>query len=348
MQAAVKAIAYYLPEATLTNETLVEQYPEWSVEKIEKKTGIHQRHIAAADECASDLAVRAARNLFEEQPRALREIDYLLLCTQSPDYFLPTTACLLQQRLDLPNAIGALDINLGCSGFVYGLGLAKGLIESGQARHVLLITSETYTKFLHPTDKSVRTIFGDGAAATLIGSDPGTDPDPAPWIGPFVFGTDGRGGPNLIVPAGAMRRGTVIGHRADTERCGGDPSPEKYLYMNGGEIFKFTMQTVPVSVEKVLQKAGKHLDEIDLFVFHQANRYMLENLRKKIGIPEEKFVIDLHNCANTVSATIPIALKRAQEKGRLKPGMLLMVVGFGVGYSWSAALLRWCPRGDGR
>ncbi|MDA8139138.1 MAG: ketoacyl-ACP synthase III [Desulfobacteraceae bacterium] len=338
MRAVVKAIAYHLPEAILSNGTLAEQYPEWSVEKIEKKTGILHRHIAADDECASDLAVQAARKLFAERPGAVEAIDYLLLCTQSPDYLLPTTACLLQARLGLRNTIGALDINLGCSGFVYGLGLAKGLIESGQAERVLMITAETYTKFIHPADKSVRTIFGDGAAATLIEGEPVSAPDPVHGIGPFVFGTDGRGGPNLIVPAGGMRRKTATGHSSAVE-----DALEKYLYMNGGEIFKFSMQTVPGSVEKVLLKAGKRLDEIDLFVFHQANRYMLENLRKKIGIPEEKFVIDLHNCANTVSATIPIALKRAQVDGRLRPGMRVMVVGFGVGYSWAAALLRWAP-----
>jgi 3-oxoacyl-[acyl-carrier-protein] synthase-3 len=337
MQAVVKAIAYHLPEAVLSNGALAEQYPEWSVDKIEKKTGIQQRHIAADEECASDLAVLAARKLFAACPGAAEAIDYLLLCTQSPDYFLPTTACLIQERLGLRNTIGALDINLGCSGFVYGLGLAKGLIESGQAARVLLITAETYSKYIHPADKSVRTIFGDGAAATLIEGEPAS----VPGIGPFVFGTDGRGGPNLMVPAGGMRRtGANADSPAVEERSG------KNLYMNGGEVFRFTMQTVPGSVEKLLLKAGRCLEEIDLFVFHQANRYMLDNLRKKIGIPEEKFVIDLYSCANTVSATIPIALQRAQEDGRLKPGMRVMVVGFGVGYSWAAALLRWAPGND--
>ena len=341
MNAVVKDIAYHLPETTLSNETLADQFPEWSVEKIEKKTGIHQRHISAADDCASDLAVRAARNLFQSHPSAIDKIDYLLLCTQSPDYFLPTTACLLQQRLNLPNTIGALDINLGCSGFVYGLGLAKGLIESEQAEHVLFIAAETYSKFIHPEDKSVRTIFGDGAAAVLIEKGHRPYNGQEPWIGPFVFGTDGRGGPNLIVPSGAIRNSNCVRDDISFSSSGEIINSGRYLHMNGAEIFKFTMNTVPSSVEKLLRKAGKGLDDVDLFVFHQANRYMLEHLRKKIRIPKEKFVIDLYHCANTVSASIPIALKRAQVNGSLQPGMLVMVVGFGVGYSWASALLRW-------
>lgn len=341
MSAVLKAIAYHLPETILNNETLSEQFPEWSVDKIEKKTGIYQRHIAAADEFSSDLAVHAVRKLFKEHDSVFENIDYLLLCTQSPDYFLPTTACLLQQRLGLPDTIGALDFNLGCSGFVYGLGLAKGLIESGQAKHILLITAETYSKFIHPKDKSVRTIFGDGAAATLIEEEPEHPNDMGPWIGPFVFGTDGSGGPNLIVPSGAMCRANCVQDN-DCPLVAGDINKSgRYLYMNGAEVFKFTMKSVPLCVENLLHKGGKRMDDVDLFVFHQANRYMLEQLRKRIRIPIEKFVIDLSDCANTVSASIPIALKRAQSVGRLRPGMLVMVVGFGVGYSWSAALLRW-------
>ena len=336
MNAVVAAIAFHLPEATLNNDALAEQFPEWSVEKIERKTGICHRHIAAPDECASDLAEHAARNLFQAHPDMAERIDYLLLCTQSPDFFLPTTACLLQQRLGLPNTVGALDINLGCSGFVYGLGLAKGLIESGQAEGVLLITAETYSKFIHPEDKSVRTIFGDGAAATFIQARDDDGNSRLPGIGPFVFGTDGRGGPHLIVKQGGLRRSNK-GMTASGNREYG----AGHLYMNGAEVFRFTLQAVPASVISVLNKAGKGMDEIDLFVFHQANRYMLEHLRKKIGIPEEKFVVDLQHCANTVSASIPIALKRAEAAGRLTPGMRVMVAGFGVGYSWSAALLNW-------
>src|ERR1035438_5516142 len=201
MRAAISDIEYYLPEYVLTTEVLSQEFPEWSVAKIDEKTGIRQRHIAAPTECASDLAVRAAEKLFQSGACDPGDIDYLLLCTQSPDYFLPTTACLVQDRLGIPTSAGALDFNLGCSGYIYGLGLAQGLIASRQASMVLLITAETYSKFIHVGDRSVRTIFGDAGAATLLVAREAE----ASLIGPFVYGTDGSGGPNLIVPTGGMR-----------------------------------------------------------------------------------------------------------------------------------------------
>lgn len=341
IRAVIKAIEYYLPEIKLTNVDLSAEFPEWSVEKIEAKTGIAERHIARPDECASDLGVAAANQLFAKGICKPTDVDYLLFCTQSPDYFLPTTACIVQGRLGIPTTSGAVDFNLGCSGYVYGLGLAKGLIETGQAGNVLLITAETYTKFVHPRDRSVRTIFGDGAAATLIGGLPNKEGDEGEWIGPLVFGTDGGGAENLIVRAGGMRNrrfGDSGEVQMDAE--GNIRAPEN-LYMNGSEIFAFTIRVVPHCVGVLLQRAKKTLDDIDLFVFHQANQYMLEHLRRKIRIPSEKFFLALRDCGNTVSSTIPIALKRASLEGRLRFGDRAMLVGFGVGYSWGAALVRW-------
>lgn len=337
MRAAIRAIASALPERELTNAGLALEYPGWSVEKIEQKTGIATRHIAAADECSSDLGVRAAEALFATGACSPAQVDYLLFCTQSPDYFLPPTACLVQARLGIPTSAGALEINQGCSGYVYGLGLAQGLIETGQARRVLLITSETYSKFIHPGDRSVRTIFGDGAAATLV---EGVPEAPEPWLGPFVYGTDGRGGPNLIVPTGGMRsRRTGVG--PEIVDAQGNSRTEDNLYMNGPEIFTFTLDVVPGCVAELLTRAGKSLDDIDLFVFHQANLYMLEYLRKKLKIPAEKFVIALRGSGNTVSSTIPIALGQAVETGALRPGQTAMLLGFGVGYSWAGTIIRW-------
>lgn len=322
MRAVIKAIEYHLPETILDNERLAAEFPEWSVGKIAEKTGIQARRIAAEGECASDLGVAAAGKLFASGACAPGDIDYLLFCTQSPDYFLPSTACLMQERLGIPSTAGALDFNLGCSGFVYGLGMAKGLVETGQARKVLLITAETYSKFLDRGDKSVRTLFGDAAAATLVeAADVAEDA-----IGPFVYGTDGAGGDKLIVRQGGMR--------SPGPAAGG-------LTMNGPDIFNFTLKAVPESVRRLLENAGKSQDEIDLFVFHQANRYMLEYLRKKLRLPDEKFVIWMENCGNTVSSTIPIALKEAARQGTLRPGALTMLVGFGVGLSWGACLVRW-------
>jgi 3-oxoacyl-[acyl-carrier-protein] synthase III len=325
MEAVVRAIAYHLPEHVLSNEQLAREFPDFSSAKIEAKTGICERRLAAPDECASDLAAVAAERLFATG-LSPRDVDFLLFCTQSPDYPLPSTACLLQQRLGIPTTAGALDFNLGCSGYVYGLSLAKGLIESGQVCNVLLLTGETYSKYLAPRDRGVRTIFGDGGAATWITAAPVADLA-MPAIGPVIFGTDGAGECNLIVRKGGAR------HCGTSER-------DAHLYMNGGEIFTFTLRTVPSAVAQLLERAGLTLGEVDRFVFHQANQYMLEHLRQKLGIAAEKFIIEMRDCGNTVSSTIPIALKRALDAGTIRPGHRVMLVGFGVGYSWGALLLR--------
>lgn len=337
MHAFIKAIEYYLPSEMLTNDMLASEFPDWTVEKILKKTGIVMRHIVAEDECASDLGVCAAQQLFASGVCAPEDIDYLLFCTQSPDYLSPSSACLMQHRLGISKAAGALDFNLGCSGYIYGLGLAKGLIETGQAKSVLLITAETYSKHIHPGDKSVRTIFGDAAAATLLQ----VKKSDAPCIGPFVYGTDGSGCNNLIVPTGGMRnKKTELSAQVFMDDSGNLRSQDN-LYMNGAEIFNFTLDTIPKSVNDILDKSGKCIGDIDLFVFHQANKFMLDHLRKKLKVPEEKFYMSFENYGNTVSSTIPIALKDAFSEGKLKPGDVVMLVGFGVGYSWGATIVRW-------
>ncbi len=338
MKSRIAAIEYYLPENVLSSADLSAQFPEWPVEKIRQKTGIDNRHISAPGECASDLAAAAAQKLFASGAVLPGEIDFLLLCTQSPDYFLPTTACLLQHRLGLPVGIGALDFNLGCSGFVYGLSLANGLIATGAAKNVLLITAETYSKFLHPADKSVRTLFGDAAAACLVTAIPEDDPS---GIGPFVFGTDGSGGEYLIVPTGGMREPRTEASAEVQSDSSGNLRSRDSLYMNGGEVFAFTIARVPDAVRSLLAKTGLQQTDIDLFVFHQANQYMMETLRKNLKIEKERFFVYLENCGNTVSSTIPVALKAAMEQGRLQPGMRIMLVGFGVGLSWAATILHW-------
>jgi len=334
--AAITAVEYYLPEHTVSNGDLIREFPDWSVEKIAEKTGIDSRHVASGGECSSDLAAAAAERLFQAGVDRIA-IDYILFCTQSPDYFLPTSACLLQTRLGIPRSAGALDFNLGCSGYVYGLGLAKGLVETGQASKVLLLTGETYTKMLAPEDRSVRTIFGDGGSATIVEAIE-NPPGAPPMIGPFVYGTDGSGARNLIVERGAFR--VPLGPAGADPATTGTPA-KPTLFMDGGEIFTFTLSTIPRVVEELFMRAGITADGVDLFVFHQANRHMLEFLRKKARIPEDKFFVFLAGCGNTVSATIPIAIREAHRAGRVKPGSVIALVGFGVGYSWAAALCRW-------
>jgi len=333
MKAYLKSIAYYLPQQVLDNKDLNEAFPEWSVDKISSKTGIFQRHISAKNEFTSDMAFNAAEQLFEENNIDRECIDFLLLCTQSPDYFLPTTACLLQDRLKLRTNIGALDFNLGCSGYVYGLGLAKGLIASGLAKNVLLITSEAYSKFIHEKDKSNRTIFGDAAAASLISAENGVAE-----ILDFELGTDGSGAENLIVKHGAVKYPSSDGNADDIEDEFGNVTNPGKLYMNGTEIFNFTSDSVPKLVDAVLSKNNMSDKDVALYVFHQANKYMLNHLRKKLKIDESKFYYFLENCGNTVSSTIPIALYEAQKEGKANGHVLL--AGFGVGYSWAGCILK--------
>lgn len=330
-RAAIRAIRSHVPARHLTNAELAREFPEWDVTKIFEKTGIATRGIAEHNECASDLACIAAEKLFSNAIVDRQDIDFLLFCTQSPDYFLPATACLLQDRLKLSRSVGAVDINQGCSGFVYGLSLAKGLIESETARNVLLATADTYSKFLARHDRGVRTIFGDGAAVTWISAiDVLADETP---IGPFVLGTDGRGAENLIVRAGALR---AIEQTADDSAHVYRPT----LFMNGPEIFTFTLSEVPRAIHRLLEKASLRLEMIDYFVFHQANRFMLEQLKRKLGIPSEKFALHLEDTGNTVSSTIPMALEAAATRGSLPSDATIMLVGFGVGYSWGACIIR--------
>jgi len=327
--AYINAISYYLPERVYSNQDLVKEFPEWSVEKVASKIGISERHIVDEKECSSDMAFKAATKLFAEHSINPNDIDFILLCTQSPDYFLPTTACILQTRLGVPTTAGALDFNLGCSGYVYGLSLAKGLICSGAAQNILLLTAETYSKYMHPKDKGNRTIFGDGASATLISTHGFAS------IQNFSFGTDGRGAENLIVKTGANRNPDRLDDLVFDES--GNPKSSDYLYMDGAEIFNFTLENVPILVQNTLQKNNLTQNEISLFVFHQANKYMMNFLRKKIKIEEDKFYYCLEMFGNTVSSTIPIALYEAKKEDKLTGNVLL--AGFGVGYSWGGIIL---------
>ena len=329
----IQTIEYALPNQVLDNRTLSQLYTGWSEEKIFNKTGVSKRHVAVT-ETSVDLAEKACNQLFA-QGVDKEQVDFLLLCTQSPDYRLPSSACILQDRLGLPKSCGATDIDLGCSGYVYGLAFAKGLLATGMAKKVLLVTSDTYTKYIHPMDRSVRTIFGDGAAATLLTNEGSGE------IGEFVFGTDGSGAGQLIIPTGGSKEPMTPESGVAVEDKFGNVRSRDNLYMNGQSIFRFTLRVVPKAVQEALEKNKMQKEDIDLYVFHQANAFMLEALRKEMSLPEEKFYINMEDVGNTVSSTIPIALKRAEDEGRLTRGMNVMMAGFGVGLSWAATIVRW-------
>ncbi|OWV14314.1 3-oxoacyl-ACP synthase III family protein [Fibrobacter sp. UWB5] len=330
--AFIKAISYYLPEHVLTNEELVKEFPEWSVEKVAAKVGVNSRHLSSNSETAGDLAEKAARKLFEEYSIDPKSIDFVLLCTQSSDYALPSTACILQHKLGIPKTAGAFDYNLGCSGCIYGIAIAKGLVAANIAKNILLLTAETYTKYLHPQDKSNRSIFGDGAAACLISTEGFAE------IGEFDLGTDGGGAESLILKTGAAREPKPNGKESVDEE--GHVRRDDYLYMNGSDVFNFTLDIVPPMMQNVLYRNKLDQDVVDYFVFHQANKFMLSTIRKVCGLPKDKFYINLENTGNTVSSTILIGLKNSLNDGTIKTGMKVMIAGFGVGLSWGGTILR--------
>lgn len=333
MSAFIKAISYYLPQEVLSNEDISRNFPEWSTEKIAQKVGITERHIAGKDETAGDMAFLAAEKLFSEHHIDRQDVDFVILCTQSPDYFLPSTSCVLQNKLRLRTNIGAFDFNLGCSGYIYGLAIAKGLIIAGIAKNVLLLTSETYTKYLHPLDKGNQTIFGDAATATLVSTNGWGE------IGEFVLGTDGAGAENLIVKSGATRHPHPYNDLYIDE--GGNPISSDHLYMNGGEIFTFTIEKVPALISETLLKNKLIHSEIALYVLHQANKYILDFLRKKMSISPEKYYLNMERVGNTVSSTIPIALVNSMAK-LSKNNNNILLAGFGVGLSWGATIIKCC------
>jgi 3-oxoacyl-[acyl-carrier-protein] synthase III len=317
----ISKISYYLPEQVISNEDFAGIFPEWDAEQIEQKVGIVQRHIAAADETAVDMAVKAAEKLFETYDRD--NIDFVLFCTQSPDYKLPASSCILQDRLGLRTDVGTLDFNQGCSGYVYGLSIAKGLIASGAARSVLFLTGETYSKYMHQDDKVNRTIFGDAATATVV------EVSDREQIGEFVFGSDGSGADKLMVRGGGAR---LPSNQQASEA-------DAWIYMDGPQVFNFTIKTVPPLFKAVIDKNLETLESLDQVIFHQANAFMLNFLRKSIGIPEEKFFMDIKDTGNTVSNTIPIALAESFKQGRYVNGAKVALVGFGVGLSWAGTII---------
>lgn len=335
--AGIRGIATHLPARLLTNAELSQLFPEWPPEKILAKLGISERHIAAPDETAADLAYHAACNLLASGCCGADEIDFLILCTQSPDYILPTSACILQSRLGLRQDIGALDINLGCSGFVYGVSLAAGLIASGAATNVLLLTADTYSKFMNDGDRSVRTLFGDGAAATLISA----SPRETSRIGPFVFGTDGRGASSLIVETGGARVARCADSAIEATDGAGNVRSRDNLKMSGAAVLSFTLREVPKTFEKLLKLSNLQKSDYDYFVVHQGNKFLLDALQNKLAVPDAQFPRFYEAIGNTVSSTIPFVLAELMKARKLEPSDKVMLLGFGVGLSWAGANIVW-------
>lgn len=335
--ARIRAIASHIPGGRLLNDELVVHFSGWTAEKMEKKLGIVSRPIIEEGRTATDMAVSAGENLLKTGVCKSEEIDFLILCTQSPDYFLPTSACLIQDRLGLPTSCGAFDFNLGCSGYVYGLAIAKSLIEGGMAKNILLLTSETYSRYINPDDRASRPLFGDAASATLVSLDEidSTDEKNSQMIGPFEFGTDGSGAHMLIVTAGGHRIPCSPETKIVKADLRGNFRSDEQLQMSGPGIFNFAVNVVPELVASLQKNCAERSLEIDTYIFHQANNYMLTRLQELCGLEKARYYINMKERGNTVSSSIPIAMMDAVTDGFLKKGESSLLIGFGVGLSWA-------------
>jgi len=325
MGLSIDKISIHLPEQVLTNEMLAKEFKTEAAD-IFKRTGIETRYLSAKNETASDLAFAAAKKLLAENTG--KKIDFLIFCSDCFDYIAPATSCILQDRLSLSQNTGCIDLPYGCSGFVYGLGIANGLLHSGMAETVLFLTCDTSTKTLHPENLEQRSLFSDAAVAMLISK----NDKPA---NSFVFGSDGGGALDLYIEGSAFRQPQDSNFKKEKAL------PYGQMVMNGANVFSFALRTVPKMIKDTLEKSGVTFDQIDLFVFHQANGFLLETLRRKLNIPPDKFYTNIKDHGNTVASSIPLALYTAEQEKALKKGMKVLVAGFGVGNSWGATIINY-------
>lgn len=311
----VAGIVSCLPGRRETLDHLAARFGEETARRIGKATGITARHLAGPDECTSDLAEHAARHLLDRLGWAADTVDLLILVTQTPDHLLPASGLLLHRRLGLATSAAVFDMGLGCSGYVYGLWTAAALLKAAGGRRALLLAGDTTSRVLDPNDRAVAPLFGDAAAATALETDPGAPPMA------FTLGSDGAGAPYLTVPGGGMRA----------------PDDPKHLFMDGTQVFAFTLREVPGSLKSVLDLAGWSMADVGRVVLHQANAQMIRHLGQKIGASPDQTVVALDNHGNTSSASIPLAITDALA-GPLASGPLrLLLSGFGVGWSWGSA-----------
>lgn len=321
--AQIIGVGSYLPERVITNadlETMVETSDEWIV----SRSGIRERRMVAEGEATSDLAVRAARIALDRAGVRNDEVDLLLVGTTSPDYLFPSTACITQAKLGLTCA--AVDLMAACTSFIYALSQGAAAIESGRANTVLVIGAEALTRHVDFTDRSTCVLFGDGAGAVVLraGDEQGVEAT--------LLGADGSGGEYLNVPAGGSAAPATV------ERL---EAHDQFLKMAGSEVFKFAVRAIPMATNKVLESSGHSLADLRWLVPHQANKRIIDTIEERLGIEDERVYSNLEWTGNTSAASIPLALDDLYTSGRLAPGDLVALVGFGAGLTWGAAVVRW-------
>ena len=325
---SITGIGCNAPQRVLTNDELakmVDTSDEWIIER----TGIKERRVAAADEALSDVSLPAARAALEQAGGDVASIDLVIVATVTPDMAFPSTSAIMADQLGMTNA-AAYDLSAGCTGFVYAIAQAHSMVSAGLANRALVVGGDLLSKIVDWGDRSTCVLFGDGAGAVVLErvSEGG-------FLG-FELGADGSGGPQLYLPAGGSREPTS----AETVAEG-----EHYVKMNGREVFKFAARVLVESAEKVLANSGVSVEDVDVYVPHQANVRIIDHARKKLGIPEERTVVNVDRYGNTSSGSIPLALADAEADGRLRPGELVLMTGMGAGLTWGSALIEWTANG---
>jgi 3-oxoacyl-[acyl-carrier-protein] synthase III len=328
----IEAISYAFPATRVNNAELDDAYPDRDSAGLEKLSGVPFRYVAGPGETALDLIVSACEKLAARGQLRPESIDAIIFCTQTPDFFMPSNACLLHGGLDLGPNVLAFDVNIGCSGYIYGVQLAASLVQSGAAKRVLLATADTITRYVHPRDRATRCLFGDAGAVSLLSSSEGAWP-----ILDVRCGAAGRHYQNIFIPAGGMRQPRSAETSREVVDSSGNVRTSEHLSMDGMGLICFFNSTVPRAVREILTRNGMRIEDVSLFVFHQASRVVLDCLGKALRIPAEKMVMDLAEGGNFSAASIPVALQRAVERGAPRGRALLS--GFGAGLSWGTALI---------
>ena len=334
MQNKITDISCYFPNKILTNNELQNEFPSLKLPELTRLTGVSKRHICALEETSVDMAVAAADKLFTESSISKKDIDFIIFCSAGGDYITPASACIIHNKLNLPANCGAFDFNQGCTGYIYGLSMADSFISSGNAKNALLITSEAVTKTINKTDSSNRAIFGDAATASII-----TKKENSKSSSKFIFGTDGSKFDKIIIKYGGERFPLPKNAEQDITDNFGNTKNNANFYMDGSEVFNFSVSKAPELVSQLLLEANLDYSNIDFFIFHQANRIILETIGRKLKIPKHKLIIDIETTGNTVSSTIPIALHNAIKNDKISPGSTVLLAGFGVGFSWGGTII---------
>jgi 3-oxoacyl-[acyl-carrier-protein] synthase-3 len=323
-------LASAVPASLSTLDDDAKVFGEADAKRVFKNTGVARRHVTRNGMTAADLAVPPAEALLEKLGWARDSVDALIFVTQSPDYFSPATACVVHARLGLAPSCAALDVNLGCSGWVYGVWLASSLISSGAARRALVLVGDVVSQTLSPRDRSVAPLFGDAGAATALERDDAAAPME------FVVGTDGSGANHLMVPAGGFRLRATDANGTPHEAADGNVRSLQNIHMNGAEVFTFTLKAVPPLIKEVMARAQFTHADTDAYVFHQASSFMLKSLSRSCQIPADKFVMAIEDYGNTSMVSVPLAMCEKLRGPLAEKPMRLVLAGFGVGWSWGA------------